>query len=166
MRTDLSTAQILQSSNPSLARDFRKPIKNNFVLHQAMLTQSCAPGISMMSSAVLTAWRSKLLRAATAPPAIYERDNKRHSTAASKISGRATSTSAVETESFFSMEAKKQAFCSCLHLRFFYLALLICGAMASHVLAQPTAPSFDGSRRYPALGGTSVGAVAVATGDF
>jgi hypothetical protein len=63
------------------------------------------------------------------------------------------------------MEPEKQAFCSCLHWRFFYLALLIWGA-ASHVLAQSNSPTFDCSRSYPALGGTSVGAVAVATGDF
>jgi hypothetical protein len=46
------------------------------------------------------------------------------------------------------------------------VALAICGAIASHALAQSNAPSFDGSRSYPALGGTQSGAAAVATGDF
>lgn len=44
--------------------------------------------------------------------------------------------------------------------------VLTCGMPALTASAQCDSPSFDGSRSYPALGGTQSGAAAVATGDF
>ena len=43
---------------------------------------------------------------------------------------------------------------------------LVCGVHAMNGATQTNAPSFDGSRSYPALGGNQSGAAAVATGDF
>src|SRR5438876_12129163 len=57
--------------------------------------------------------------------------------------------------------------------RFFNLGVLAglalglaCGVHAMNGATQTNAPSFDGSRSYPVLGGGQSGASAVATGDF